>query len=282
MAGAIELFMDSLSGAVGFFLKNAKALTIGFAKVALFTIAFQLAVILVLTGASMVFGTPEINPTVPEAASVPEPSLPVILFLLVMMVFYFVVSSALAAVPYNIIDDCAAGRRTGILRRAIALIGPVGAFLTAIAATALVLFGVPLIAGLLLGEGGVIIVPLIMLASLLGLLALFVSVQFAVPEIAVRGADAITAMRRSYGIVKSNFWGVVLFDVLLVTLVFGLTLAFGLAQQIVSALVSASAANIPLLAVLFGLSIVLSVTQATVVSIAGISLTYWFWKGASG
>ncbi len=280
MAGAIEVFVDSLADTAGFFRKHLQEAGLGFVKVAVLAIAFQLALMLAMAGASVVLGSPALDPTAQYVDAGAEPDIALTLALFVLLVFYIVVSSAIAAVPYGIIE--AAGKKPGpgILRRALGLVGPIGAYIAAIGGIALVLLGVPLIVGLAAPDAGVLLVPPIMLLSLLGLLVLFIGTQFATAEIAVRGSDAITAMRNSYALVRRNAWAVVLFDTLLVIVIVGLTLAFGLAQQIMMAVVAASAADMAALALLFAVTLALSVVQATVISLAGISLTYFFWKRA--
>jgi len=272
--------MDALSDTAGFFQKNAAGAIIGFAKIAVLAIAFQLTLMFGMTGASMLLGAPALDPTAQALAQGSEPDVFLVLAMFVLLAFYIVVSSAIAAVPYNAIEALTKKAKLDIVRKAIGLVGPIGAYIAAMAGIALVLFGIPLIISLALPDFGVVLVPLLMLLSLSGLLILFIGTQFATADIAVNGTDAITAMRNSYSLVKKNVWGVVLFDTLLFIAVMGLTLAFGLAQQILMAIISGAAADMAMMAVLFVLSLALSVAQATVISLAGISLTYFFWKRA--
>lgn len=267
MPGTIETVTDSFKDAFNFFAANTKPLLASFAKIVALAYVVQIASTALSVGAGM---------AVPEGAGLAE-SLPLLAVALVGFIALSILSMAISATAYSVVEARGKGKGISILARARELIVPIGKYTLAYLGIVLGLLVATFVS---MTVGGAFVGVLAAIALLaVGVGALF-ALQFTVAEIAVRGTDVIEAFKRSFSIVRGNLMAVALFDVVLLAVLIALTLAFSLAQQAPLMAVGAGA-DMPVMAAAVAAWVALSFLDTLIVSLLSTICIYFFWKRVS-
>jgi hypothetical protein len=260
--------LDSAGDAAGFFLKRPGRIAFEFSKVALLGISLQMVFVLIVAA----MGTAVGNAGGAEALAIGGMAL-----IVVLGVAFFIVTTAISATPYCIVDGMLADKRTGIISKARELLRPVAGYCGVILGAFLVVLGIALATNMVIGglAGG-----FIMLLVLVAVVATVFLFQFALPEIAVAKKGALDALKSSFILVSKNLWTAIFFDILMLVPVLGTIVALMLPQEIISGMIP-DAGDLALTFALFLASLALSLLETLLVSLISVSLTYFFWRRLS-
>jgi hypothetical protein len=267
MAGPFETIYYSILDAVGFFLKKPAALMLEFAKVAAIGMIVQVAFIFLMMGLGIATG----GTSATDAAMIAFVAAAVLI-----AIAFFIATTAVSATAYCIVDNMLRQKeRAGIIQKALALLPAVAGYCAIMIGLFVLVFGFALGAVLLMGGDAVLtIIPmLIALCIILGAVYAF---QFALPKIALEGMDAIGALKSSYEIVKKNGWVVLLFDIILVIVLFGIVLVLSLPQGAIEGQMVAAGTDVTAVAALLVAYVIFSIIETVVISLIAVNLIYFF------
>lgn len=215
MGDAFGAFKD----AAGFLVSRPLPVLSDFAKVA----ALGLVIQFILSGITLLLATA----MGVDLQGIAEPPLEFMAIAIVIAAPAVIVNAALNATPYHLVDERRQGRSGDIIRKTLGLIVPMGRYMLTVFAGFVAL----LAATLILGALGGILDPLVgvlgLLAGAIAMLIAFVAIQFAVPEIVLRGTGAIQSIKSSWAIVSANPVAIIAFDILMVAIAMFAILLFG-------------------------------------------------------
>jgi hypothetical protein len=275
MSAKIEDVFASYKEAKGFFFKNPAQLSLDFAKISMMEIAIQLLSMLAVAGFGLIGGA-----AIAEEAG--QLSVVSIVFGLIVLLVFGVLTSAVSATCYSIVEERRNGRRCGILRKAVSLIVPMGRYTILAAAIFVGLVALISLGGLALAAVNPLaaVVPLA-LGFVLFITVLF-GIQFSIIEIVLKGAGPMEGMKRSWALAKANAIPVLLFDAVLMIAVLVSVVVFMVLSAPVAMLESITGIGSVLGSVY---SFVIMIAQSTVTSLLSVLSIYFFYlklTGASG
>ncbi|MCI0503644.1 hypothetical protein L0Y65_02925 [Candidatus Micrarchaeota archaeon] len=272
MAGVFETIYDAVVDAVGFFLKRPGETVAEFAKVAAIGLGAQLMFLFLIMAAGLAIG---------GSASLDVLTIAFVIAIALIAIAFFIVSTAVSATPYCIVSGMRKNRKTGIIQKARELLPAVAGYCGAIIALLIIVFSLAL-GGALLSGGNEMVAGFLMLGALAAVIVAVFFIQFAVPDMAVNGTDALGSLKSSYTTVTKNVWAVLLFDIILVIALFGTVMVFSVPQGIIENQLAATTDNLAAAIVLFGLSLAASLLETIAVSLIAVNLTYSFWRALIG
>ena len=270
MAGAFDTVVDTLKDAIGFFMKYPARLTLEFVKVIALGMALQMALVLLITALGMLLGR---EPGA-DAASM----LAVAVTLLAGAAF-FIISSALSATQFSIVDQMTEGKKVGIIRKTMELLPRMAAFCGIIIVAFIAVLALAFLSGtVLVGIAG----AFLMLLTLIGMVGAVFFCQFSVTMMAVRGKDAISALKDSIIMAKRNFWAAFAFDIIMLVPVLGVIVVLSVPQEIIGSVIASPGADVMLSAALFAASLALSLVESVLVSLMMTCFIYFFFRRLEG
>ncbi|MEW6748822.1 MAG: hypothetical protein AB1295_03905 [Candidatus Micrarchaeota archaeon] len=211
MPATIGEAFNSFKEALGFLLSKPGPILSDFAKVAALGLVVQFA----LSGLTIVLA----SAMGVDLESVADPPLEFMLIAILIAIPAVITNGAINATPYYLVQEREGGKRGDVIKKMLALLLPIGAYMAAFAA---------LMIGLMIGTvalaalGSTLNLLIGLAAGMIGIFAMVAAIfglQFAVPEIVLRGTGAIESMKRSWKLSTSNMVAVFVFDVMLVLIV---------------------------------------------------------------
>ncbi|MFH0884804.1 MAG: hypothetical protein V1861_03775 [Candidatus Micrarchaeota archaeon] len=270
MAGAFDTVVDTLRDAVNFFMKYPARLTLEFVKVVAMGMALQMVLVLLITAIGIGLGR---EPGTDAA------SLVAIAVTLLAGIAFFIISSSLSATQFCIVDQMTEGKRINIISKTRELVRPIAVFCGIIIAAFIVVLALGLLSGTVLaGIGGAFLMLLVLIGMITGV---FLS-QFAMTMIAVRGMDAVSALKNSFTMARQNFWAVLAFDIIILVPILGIIVVLSVPQEMIGQVIASSGADLALSAVLFGVSLALSLIESVLVSLMMTNFIYFFFRRLEG
>lgn len=258
---AVKPFKESWSF---FFSKPVEVLS-DITKVAILALALQIIFSLgmELLATSMGIDINAENPELPMAF---------IAISIVIAIPVIIINAALNATPYSLVDERANGRSGKIVEKSIELLLPIGKYIL----TVLLVFVSILIVSAILSIVLSAVDPLIgigpLVAAALAIVLLVFAIQLAIPEIVLRGAGTVEAMKRSWELATKNAATVLLFDILLIILIVVSSLLLSILMLPVASFSSMSAIAGQTYGTLVTLVNGVVLTMITILSF------YFFWK----
>jgi hypothetical protein len=270
MAGAFDTVVDSLKDAAGFFMKNPARIIFEFVKVVAMGMALQMVLVLIITAIGVALGK--------EPGADPA-SLAAVAVTLLAGVSFFIVSSTLSATQFCIVGQMIEGKRVNIISRTRELLAPMAAYCGIIIAAFVMVLILTILGGtVFVGIAG----AFLMLLTLVGMAAGVFLSQFAVTMIAVRGMDAIGALTGSINLARKNFWAVLAFDIIMLVPILATIVVLSVPQEMIGAMIASSGSDLAFSAILFGVSLVLSLVESVLVSLMMTCFIYFFFRTLQG
>jgi hypothetical protein len=267
MAGPFETIYYSILDAAGFFSNKPAAIALEFAKVAAIGMIIQVAFIFLMMGLGIATG----------GASATDAMMIVFVVAAVLLaIAFFIATTAVSATPYCMVDNMLRGKeRAGIIRRTKELLPAVAGYCAIMIGLFVLVVGFAMGSVLLFG-GDAILTIIPMIAALCVILGAVYAFQFALPKIALEGMDAIGALKASYAIVRKDMWTVLLFDIILVIVLFGIVLVLSLPQGAIESQMVAAGTDVTVVALLLAAYVIFSIIETVVISLIAVNLIYFF------
>jgi hypothetical protein len=255
MAGAFDTVVDTLKDAAGSFMKNPARLTFEFVKVVAMGMALQMVLVLIISAIGIALGR---EPGTDAA------SLAAVAVTLLAGAAFFIISSSLSATQFCIVDQMIDGKKVNIINKTRELLPRMAAYCGIIIAVVIMVLALAFLSGTALGG---LAGAFLMLLTFIGMAAGIFLSQFAIAMIAVRGMDAISALKNSVIMAKQNFWAALSFDIIMLVPILGMIVVLSVPQELIGQVIASSAADLALSAALFGVSLVISLIESVLVAL---------------
>ncbi len=204
------------------------------------------------------------------------------------MIVALLFTSSIGTVTYNVVQDSANNRKTSILNQTMNNIVPLIKF-TIFWLLVILVFFAPAIITIIVGGGigsvygtlaGMFGGIALYVLGIIGLIIVGFLIQFAAFELYIERAGLRESLKRSYAIIKSNFWETIIFSILIALIAGFISGIIQIPVQIlIEILMVFGGGNIVLL-ILAGILVIVTLLSSIGIEIFALACRYTFWRKA--